>query len=157
MEAWFRTVMYKAMVCLGFFLILFNLFFTLEILSPSWSTHWLFHIPYLLTNPLSPQGCSHPPSHQTSKLPGASSFLRLGASSLTEPALSSPLLYVCLISAGACCLAGGPVSEISGVQVKKRENTYWRQCHGLLEWEPFSKGQSGLAKLNWKGGVGDTV
>jgi hypothetical protein len=43
----------------------------------------LFHIPY---------PC---PLHQTSKLPGASSFLRLGASSLTEPRAGTPLLYMC--------------------------------------------------------------
>jgi hypothetical protein len=40
----------------------------------------------------------------------------LGASSLIEPRLSIPLLYMCwgLISAGVCYLVGGPVSERSG-------------------------------------------
>ena len=57
-----------------------------------------------------------PPPHQISKLPGASSLLRVrGAYSLTEPRPGSPLLYMCWgphISC-VCCLVGGLVSERS--------------------------------------------
>jgi hypothetical protein len=37
----------------------------------------LLHIPHLLPHTPSPHGCPHPPPHLTSKLPGASSFLRV--------------------------------------------------------------------------------
>jgi len=59
----------------------FFFLFTFKILFPFRSTLRLFHIPYLLpltpTPPLSPQGCPHPLPHQTSKLPRASSLLRV--------------------------------------------------------------------------------
>ena len=41
---------------------------------------------------------------------------KLGASSQTKPRPSNPMLYMCvggLISAGVCCLVGGPGSERS--------------------------------------------
>jgi hypothetical protein len=45
--------------------------------SPPLSTLWLLHIPYLLPPCLSPCGCPHSPPHLISKLPGASSLLRV--------------------------------------------------------------------------------
>ena len=57
---------------LHFFLFFLFIFSYTPYFIPSPSTLWLFHIPYLLPTPLSPCGCSQPPSHLTSKLPGAS-------------------------------------------------------------------------------------
>jgi hypothetical protein len=67
---------------LFFFLTIFNLlfiYFKLQILFPSWSTLRLFHTPYLLPPPCLHEGVpiSHLPLQQTSKLPGASSLLRV--------------------------------------------------------------------------------
>jgi hypothetical protein len=61
------------------FIYLFIYLFILQILLPSQSTLWLFHIPYLLLTPVSPQDIpiSQPPANQTSKLPEASSLLRV--------------------------------------------------------------------------------
>jgi hypothetical protein len=44
---------------------------------PSPSTLQLLHIPYLLPTHLFPRGCPHPSPHLTSKLPLASSFLKV--------------------------------------------------------------------------------
>ena len=51
-------------------------FYTPDFTHPT-STIQMFHIPYLLTNPLSPCECPHPLPHLTSKLPEASSLLRV--------------------------------------------------------------------------------
>jgi hypothetical protein len=60
-------------------LFIFYLFFMLQILFPSWSTVQLFCIPYLLPTPWLHKDVPttpHPP-HQTSKLCGPSSLLRV--------------------------------------------------------------------------------
>jgi hypothetical protein len=101
-----------------------NLFidlFTLHILFPSQSTFWLFYIPYLLPAHV-PGGCPYSPPqlHQFSKLPGASIFWGLGASSLNEHSPGNPLLYVCWVPHISWCMLLGwwsSVWEISGVQV----------------------------------------
>jgi hypothetical protein len=54
------------------YLFIFYTYFMLPL-----SNLWLFHIPYPLPTPLSPCGCPPPPPHLTSKLPGASSLLRV--------------------------------------------------------------------------------
>lgn len=58
------------------------------------------------------------PLCQSSPLPENSSLSRLDASSLTETRPGSRLLYMrpSLVPAGLCCLVGGWVWEISGVQ-----------------------------------------
>jgi hypothetical protein len=76
--------------------------FTLQILFPSWSTPWLFHIPHLLP-------CFHedvlahpssPPPHHTSQLPETSSLLRVRCvfSDWTQTRQSSAQNYSLLLS-----------------------------------------------------------
>lgn len=97
-------------------------FFTVQSLSPFWSTLWLSHIPFLLPLPTSPclqEDVPSPPPlfHQTSPLSGASSLLRvrcifshwvqMGQSSsvcvsgaLDQPVYASWLVAHCLRDAG---------------------------------------------------------
>jgi hypothetical protein len=64
-------------------------------LPPLPSTLLLLPIPYLLPTPLSPRGCPHSPCHLTSKLPGASSLLRVRCIISERTQTYSLLLYVC--------------------------------------------------------------
>jgi hypothetical protein len=103
-----------------FNLILFVIHFynTYSIPFPSPFTHWLLYIPHLLlTSPhLHVDVPNHPQPHMTSKLPGASSLLRVRRF-ISEWTQTWEVLYcMCvggLISAGVCCLFGGTVFEKS--------------------------------------------
>jgi hypothetical protein len=86
--------------------------------SPSWSTLWLLHIPYLLpTTPrLHVDVPTHYPTRPLNSL-GPPVSWGLGASSLTRP---RPLLYMCWGPHISWCMLPGcwlSVWEISGVQV----------------------------------------
>ena len=59
------------------FILINLLFYTPYYIPLPQSTLQLFHMPHLLPTPLPPRGCPHPPPHLTSKLPGASSLLRV--------------------------------------------------------------------------------
>jgi len=62
-----------------------------------------------------------PPPHQSSKLPGASSLLKVRYISLTEPRPGSPLLYLCWGPHLSWCMLPGwwsSVWGISGVEVE---------------------------------------
>jgi hypothetical protein len=63
-------------------------------------------------HPMSPQICphSHFPTHQKSKHPGVSSFLRV-KSIYSDSVVLCCICIDVLISAGVCCLVGGPVFE----------------------------------------------
>jgi hypothetical protein len=92
----------------------FNLIFTFHIpFPPTPPTLQLLHIPHLL--PILPRlHVDGPASHRTWPLNslGPPVSWGLGASSLNQHRPGSPLLCVGgLISAGVCCLVGGPVSE----------------------------------------------
>jgi len=87
------------------------LFFTLQILFPSWSSPRLFNFPYLPTTISTRMSPLHPPQ-QTSKLPGASSLLSVR--SVFSGWTQRVICYICvgsLISADVCCRVGDPVSE----------------------------------------------
>jgi hypothetical protein len=100
-----------------FFYLIF--FFTLQIFPllvhpPTVPHHIPPPPPYPVSMMMSPP--PHPQLHQISKLPGNSSLLRVRCifSDITQTWQSSAV-YVLggLISAGVCCLLGGPVSERS--------------------------------------------
>jgi hypothetical protein len=76
----------------------------------------MFHIQYLLSTHLSPPECPQPPLHLTSKLPRASSLLRVRYTICEGTQIcnsSTACVFGGLISAGVCCLFGGPVFERS--------------------------------------------
>ena len=80
------------------FVFYFYFHFKLQILFPALSKLWLFHIPYLLPAPLSPQGCAHAPQpHPTRPLNSLGTLVswRLSESSPSKPRPSSHLLYMC--------------------------------------------------------------
>jgi hypothetical protein len=54
--------------------------------------------------PTSPCGCPHTRPYLTSKLPGASSLLRVRCITLNEPRPARPLLYVCWGSHISLCM-----------------------------------------------------
>jgi len=100
-----------------------HFFFTPQILFPSRSTFWLFHIPR--SPPPTPQGSPTPmpwlstPQDLLNTLGPLVSW-GWGASSLTEHRPSNPLLYICWgPQVGWCMLSGWwpCVWEILGVQV----------------------------------------
>lgn len=94
-------------------------FFTVQSLSPFWSTLWLSHLPFLLPHPTSPclqEDVPTPPPlfYQTSPLPGASSLLRVRCifSHWVQMGQSSSVMCVRgLGPACVCFLVGGSVSE----------------------------------------------
>ena len=76
-------------------IIFYLIFFTVQILYPSQSTLWLFHIPYLLSP--SPGGYPNLSTPHRIRSPYSIGFpvsWGLGASSLTGSILGSPLLHV---------------------------------------------------------------
>jgi hypothetical protein len=80
----------------------------------------MFHITYLLPTTLSPCGFPQPLPHQTSKLPGASSLLRVRCiiSEWTQTQKSSTACVLGgLISADVLFIWWSGVWEISGVQI----------------------------------------
>jgi hypothetical protein len=82
------------MLC--YFILLLIYFFTLHIPFPHPHPPSDCSTSHTSSHPTpSPRGWSHPPPHLTSKLPGASSLLRVGASSLNEHRPRHPLLCVC--------------------------------------------------------------
>jgi hypothetical protein len=95
---------------------------TLYILPPPWSALRLFHIPDLLPTLLSSLGCpQHSPPDLLNSL-GPSVSWGLGESSLnTDPEVLCFIRVGGLISAGVCCLFGGPVFE--GSQVSRLTET----------------------------------
>jgi hypothetical protein len=105
------------------FFCLFVFVFTLQILSPSWSTVWLFPHPIPPSYTLSPRWCPHPTTtHPTKPIHslGPPFSWGLGASSLTDTKPSSPLLYMCWGPHISGCMLPGwwsIVWEISGVQI----------------------------------------
>ena len=96
------------------FLNLIFYYFTLHILSPIHPPTLPHPIPPPYPTPY-PHGCPHlhPTWHLNSLGPPV--FWGLVSSSLNEHRPGSPQLYVCwgLISAGVCCLFGGPVFQRS--------------------------------------------
>ena len=107
----------------------------------------------------SPHGCPHPISHLTCKLPGTSSLLRVRCiiSEWTQT-WKSPTVCVfgegCLISAGICCLFGGPVFERS--QEFRLINTagpvFYRIALLLSFFQPsLIQKQKSAASVHWLG------
>ena len=105
---------YLSFIFLPFINLIF-FFFTVQILTPSKSTFWLFHLTHLLLLCISkrmyPPHTPHPtsPPHTL----GHPVSWGLFASSLTESRPGNPLLYMCLISTKVSCLDSGTVSERS--------------------------------------------
>jgi hypothetical protein len=122
------------------------LFYTLYFIPPIHPPTALHPItpPHLL----SPCGCPHTPCHLTSKLSGASSLLRLGASSLNEHRPSSPLLYVCWGPHISWCMLSvwwSSVWEISGVQVNWDCWSSYRIVLPLSFFQPFPNSTTGVS------------
>lgn len=71
----------KKFLPLSFSSLVFNFFFfAVQSLSPSWTTLWLFLLPYLLPPSTSPRWWPHAPPappHEPTLLPGTSSLLRV--------------------------------------------------------------------------------
>jgi hypothetical protein len=136
----------------SFLLILFSiLFFTLQILSSSWSTLSLFPIPYVLpTHPMRPL-----------QSPGPPFYWGLGASS-TEPRADSPLLYVLgasyhllytswLVrserSRGSKLIeTTGPPPGLPMAQVLRSRIDKW----DLMKLERFCKAKDIINRTNWQ-------
>ena len=80
--------------------------FTVQLLSPSKSSHQMFLIPFLLVGL---QEDISPPPHQTSPFLGTSNHSRVKCIFSHWGQTRCPLLYVCqgLISASVWCLVGG--------------------------------------------------
>ena len=125
----------------------------MQILSPSWSTLWLFHIPYLLTPSLMvvpflpPSTLTPPRPHYSLEFPVS---WGLGASSLTESRPGSPLLHLCWgPHISLCMLPGWWLSawEIPGLQVNW---DCWSSCRVTLLFsifQVFANSTSGVTSL----------
>jgi hypothetical protein len=85
---------FSFLIFIYLFIYLF-IYFTLQTPSPSQSTLWQFHIPYLLPGPCLHEDVPTPyPIWPLNSL-GPPVSWRLRASSLIEHSPSSPLLYIC--------------------------------------------------------------
>jgi hypothetical protein len=99
------------------------IYFTFQTLSPTWSSLWLFHIPYLLPQFSFIQDDVPTPCPHITRTPhslGPQISGGLGAFSLTESIPSSPLLYTCWGPHSSWCMLPGwwlSVWEISVVKV----------------------------------------
>lgn len=90
-------------------IIIFNLFFSFQLLSPSSSALQQCLLLFLIP----PRGCSHTPTVPTTHSLEPQVSQELGKYSLIEPRLGSSLLYMCqgLRPANLFCLVGGSLSE----------------------------------------------
>jgi hypothetical protein len=123
--------------------------------SPS-TPPWMFHIPYLLPNYLSPRESPYHPAPTQPDL----NFLRppvswgLGASSLTEPRPSIPLLYMCWGPHISWCMLSvwwSSVWEILRIQVNW--NCWYSYRVALLSFFQLSliQQQESAASVHWLG------
>jgi hypothetical protein len=126
-------------------------FFPVQILSPSWSTLWLCHIPYLLPSDPHLQEdvlTSHPT--KTLQSLGSPVSSELGSSSLTESRPSSPLLYMCWRPHISWCMLPGwrlSVWEIAGVQVSWDCWSSYRITLLLSFFQPFPISTTGVTSF----------
>ena len=129
------------------------IYFTTGFIPPALSTLQLFHFPYLLPTPCLHEDVPTPnPTRPLNSL-GPPVSWGLGASSLTEPRPSSPLLYMCWGPHISCCMLPGwwfSVWEISGVQVNWDGWPSYRVSLLLIFFQLFPNSTT-AASVHWLG------